>query len=210
MGPEAIFRDRVDAGRSLAALLGAYRDAPGTVVLGVPRGGVIVAAEAARELGLPLDVLVVRKIGHPGNPEYAVAAVDAAGHVLRGREPVSEAYLEAEARAGQAEALRRERVYRGDAPPLDLAGRTALIVDDGVATGLTLRSAVDSARAHGAARVIVAVPVASREAARLLTEAADDFVAVDVPDFFQAVGTFYSVFGQTSDAEVVEALRARG
>ena len=207
MRGESLFRDRVEAGMRLAALLGAHRGAPDTVVLGIPRGGVIVAAEVARELGLPLDVLVVRKIGHPGNPEYAVAAVDAAGHVLRGRDPVSEAYLEAEARSGQAEALRRERVYRGDAPPLDLRGRTALIVDDGVATGLTLRSAVDSARAHGAARVVVGVPVASREAARLLSDAADEFLSVDVPDFFQAVGAFYSLFGQTSDSEVVEALR---
>jgi putative phosphoribosyl transferase len=202
-----MFRDRVDAGQQLAVALAAYAHAPDALVLGVPRGGVIVAAEVARELGLPLDVIVVRKIGAPGNPEFAVGAVDEGGNIVdSGGTWASESYLRAEAEVGRAEIARRLAAYRSGRRPLELAGKTAVLVDDGIATGMTLRAAVASLRHRGAGRVIVAAPVAAPGAIGALTEAVDELIVLSAPDGFYAVGQFYRVFDQTEDAEVISAL----
>jgi putative phosphoribosyl transferase len=197
------FTDRHDAGRQLAAALERYRGATDAVVLGVPRGGVVVAAQVAEALRLPLDIVVTRKIGAPGNPEYAVAAVDGDGTVTVGFVAgVPEGYLERAATTEQAEVARRVAAYRGGRPVLDLAGKTALVVDDGIATGLTLRAAVSYLRRSGAKRVVIAAPVAAPDSAARLRQEADDVVTLAEPPGFSAVGQFYERFDQTSDAEV--------
>ncbi|MHB1324578.1 MAG: phosphoribosyltransferase, partial [Coriobacteriia bacterium] len=173
-----MFTDRVQAGRALAETLRG-RVGPDALVLGVPRGGVVVAAEVAHILGLELDVLVVRKIGAPGNPEYAVGAVDEEGRVVGGRSGiVSRSYLEEAAREGREEITRRLRTFRRDRPPQDVAGREVVLVDDGIATGLTLLAALESLRRRGAARIVAATPVAAPDAANRLAAAADDLVAL--------------------------------
>ncbi len=202
-----MFDDRTAAGRRLAGAL-AGSVPPGTLVLGVPRGGVVVAAEVAREYRLELDVIVVRKIGAPGNPEYAIGAVDEDGRIIGGHTGLaSREYLELAAAEGRAEILRRLAVYRGDRPAPQIAGRNVIVVDDGIATGLTLEAALESLRRRRAGRITVATPVAAPDAADRIGGAADAFVALEVPRGFSAVGQFYREFGQTSDAEVVALLR---
>ncbi|MHB1340584.1 MAG: phosphoribosyltransferase [Coriobacteriia bacterium] len=203
-----MFRDRTHAGRELARALRDHAGAPGALVLALPRGGVVVAAEVARALDLPLDLVVTRKIGAPGNPEYAIAAVDADGSVLPGDTGgASEEYVRSQAGLEREEISRRLQAYRGDRPPPEIVGRTVILVDDGVATGLTVRSAIRYLRAHSAGRIIVAVPVAPPDTAGLLRREADEVVTLAEPAMFRAVGQFYSEFGQTTDAEVVELLR---
>jgi len=202
-----MFRDRIDAGERLAAELRG-RVPAGALVLGVPRGGVVVAAEVARALGLELDVVVVRKIGAPGNPEYAIGAVDEDGNVIGGNTAYGDAaYMSKAAEAGRAEIARRLSAYRGDRPAAAVARRTVVIVDDGIATGRTLLAAVGSLRRRGAERIVVAAPVASMEAARDVGRVADEVIVLATPPDFYAVGQFYGFFDQTSDAEVVELLR---
>lgn len=207
------FRDRVDAGRRLGAWLagtGRYRDA---VVLGLPRGGVVVAAEVARALGAPLDVIVVRKLGVPYQPELAMGAVGEGGvRVLNSdvlaAAGVSEEQLADVERAEREEVERRVRRLRRGAPPVPVRGRTVLVVDDGVATGATARAACQVARAHGAARVVLAVPVAATQAVEELRAVADEVRALEQPTWLGAIGEFYENFAQTSDATVVELLHA--
>lgn len=202
-----MFVDRQEAGRRLALAL-AHLAAETPVVLGVPRGGVIVAAEVARGLGAPLDVVVARKIGHPAQPEYAAGAVDASGRVVRGMAGVDDLWFAEEGERQRAEAERRERVYRAGREPVDVAGRTAVIVDDGIATGLTLRAAVAGVRERGAAKVVVAAPVAAPDAVEAFEDLADECVVLAAPGGFRAVGAYYDDFGQTTDAEVLAALAA--
>lgn len=203
-----MFEDRTEAGRRLAAALGGSVR-PGALVLGVPRGGVVVAAEVARAHGLELDVIVVRKIGAPGNPEYAVGAVDEEGRIIGGQNGlVSREYLERAAKEGRAEIERRLIAYRSGRPAPGIAGRTVLLIDDGIATGMTLLAALESLRTRGADRTVVAAPVAAPDAAQRIAEAADEFVALELPRYFSAVGQFYRDFGQTPDSEVM-ALLAR-
>jgi predicted phosphoribosyltransferase len=203
-----MFRDRSEAGRRLAtALKGSISS--DALVVGVPRGGVVVAAEAARELGLELDVVVVRKIGAPGNPEYAIGSVDEDGRVIGSRSGLADpAYLERAAEAGREEIARRLRVYRGGRPPALISGRTVVVVDDGIATGMTLLAALESLRRRGAAHIVVATPVAAPDAAQRIAAEADEFLALEVPHGFSAVGQFYGDFRQTSDAEVVDLLQS--
>ncbi|MBC7265538.1 MAG: phosphoribosyl transferase [Coriobacteriia bacterium] len=203
-----MFRDRHHAGKLLAEALRDRIVGSGWVVLGLPRGGVVVAAEVARALGLPLDVIVARKIGAPGNPEYAIGAVDADGVVTLGAYAVADqGYLERAAEAEKAEIARRLAAYRSGRPPLDVADARVVVVDDGLATGLTMISAVEYLKRHGAARIVVAVPVSPPETARLLRARADEVVTLAEPQDFFAVGAFYDDFSQTSDAEVIESLR---
>ena len=206
-----MFRNRHDAGRQLAEVLRAYEGSAGTVVLGIPRGGVIVAAEVARALGVPLDVAVAAKVGAPGNPEYAVGAVAADGEVTANP---GAGYSAEEVRAisGAAHAKVETQLakVRGDRPPLQLAGKTAILVDDGLATGLTATAAADWLRRKDVARVIVAVPVAPPDTVRAMSAHADEVVVVEVPRMFSAVGQFYREFGQTDDAEVRAALDDAG
>ena len=206
-----IFRDRGAAGRELAAaLMPLGLDNP--IVLGLPRGGVPVAYEVAQRLGAPLDVLVVRKVGAPDQPELAIGAVGAAGVVVADEATmalvgVGPDEFAALARHEQIEVERRERLFREGLPPLDLRGRHAVLVDDGLATGATMRAAVEVARTLGAAEVIVAVPVGAPEACAKLAERADRVVCLFEPEAFVAVGYWYEDFAQTDDAEVRRLLR---
>jgi predicted phosphoribosyltransferase len=207
----SVFRDRVDAGRRLANDLAGSVEPP-VVVLGVARGGVIVAAEVARALGAPLDVVIPRKLGAPGNPELGIGAVapgirvvDEAGvRMLR----VDESYIEAEASRQEAEIERRTAAYRQGKPPVDLEGVTAVVVDDGVATGVTAVAALRWARSRGAATVVFAAPVGPQGIERRLAGECDRCVVLLTPRDLQAVGRWYELFDQTTDAQVGEALRA--
>ncbi len=205
------YRDRREAGRVLAQSLAAWRGRADAIVLALPRGGVPVAFEVARALALPLDVLVVRKLGLPAQPELAMGAVASGGArvlnegVLRLLPPGSDALERVEARE-RAELERREHAYRGQRAPLDLKGRVAIVVDDGLATGATMAAAVQSLRVLGAARVVVAVPVASAEALDRLAGQADQIECPLVPSWFSAVGQCYDSFEQTEDAEVRDLL----
>jgi putative phosphoribosyl transferase len=205
------FADRVDAGRRLAARLSHLRGAP-AVVLGLPRGGVPVAYEVARALHAPLDVIVVRKLGVPFQPELGMGAIGEDGARIVNAEVVrlarvSERQLaEVEARE-RTELERRARRFRGDRPPVPLAGTTAVVVDDGIATGSTARAACRVARAHGAARVVLAVPVAPPDSAERFRDDVDELVCLEMPEPFYAIGQFYADFPQTSDEEVVDCLR---
>ncbi|MFE6974091.1 phosphoribosyltransferase family protein [Streptomyces sp. NPDC057682] len=207
-----LFTDRADAGRRLAEALRPLA-AENPVVLGLPRGGVPVAFEVARVLGAPLDVIVVRKLGVPSRPEVAFGALGEGGvrviseNIVR-RAGVTPARMAEVESAEEDELLRRARAFRGDRPRVPLAGRTAVVVDDGVATGATALAACDVVRGAGARRVVLAVPVAAPDAARRLREAVDELVCLDEPAGFAAVGEWYRDFGQTPDEEVV-ALLAR-
>ncbi len=206
-----MFADRSEAGRLLAGALLSYRDDASAVVLGVPRGGVIVAAEVARALRLPLDIVVASKLGAPGNPEFAVGAIDEDGIIRTNPTAhVPSEYLESVARERLAEVTRRAQVYRSGRAPLDVRNRTTIIVDDGIATGLTTRAAIDYLRRHGASKVVVATPVVAPDTVLALKREADEIVALQTPADFSAVGRSYRQFPQTSDDEVLAALRTKG
>jgi putative phosphoribosyl transferase len=204
------FADRIDAGRRLASRLEHLRGQP-LVVLGLPRGGVPVAAEVARALGAPLDVILVRKLGAPYQPEFAMGAIGEDGVRVLNQALIRSGRLDehdlARVEASERSELeRRAQRYRGGRPRLDLTGRVALVVDDGIATGSTVRAACLVARAHGARRVVVAAPVGPPGVADELGEAADEVVLATTPWGFHAIGQFYDNFSQTSDEEVEEAL----
>lgn len=207
-----LFRDRRDAGRQLGARLSELRELD-PVVVGLPRGGVPVAFEVAQALGAPLDVIVVRKIGVPFQPELGMGAVGEGGvRVLNERIIESAGVTDREVAAVEererAEVERRAKRFRGDRPMVELAGRTVIIVDDGLATGGTARAALQVARAHGAASVVLAVPVAPPDTVRALEDEADEVVALQTPDAFFAIGQWYDDFTQTTDGEVVALLAA--
>jgi len=203
-----VFIDRRDAGRRLAAVLEG-RVGHDALVLGIPRGGVIVADEVARALGLELDCEVVRKMGAPGDPEYAIAAVDAEGEVVGNATAwADEGYIHRAAESARAEIARRLTTYRKDRPLPRIADRHVVLVDDGVATGLTVAAAVRSLKRRQASRVTVAAPVASPAAEELLQGMADDVVVVWVDPRFRAVGQYYERFDQTSDDEVIDTLES--
>ena len=205
------FADRTVAGRLLAEQLADYQGRDDVIVLGLPRGGVPVAAEAARELDAPLDVWVVRKLGVPGFPELAMGAIGPGGVRVLNEEivadlGVSDSQIEEVTAAERLELERRQRAYRGEAGPPDLRGRTVILVDDGLATGATMRAAVAAARRAAAARVVVAVPVAAADAAERLGQEADEVVCVMIPRAFSSVGQWYDEFTQVSDQEVCDRL----
>jgi predicted phosphoribosyltransferase len=205
------FRDRADAGRQLAAKLDGYARRPDVVVLGLPRGGVPVAFEVARELEVPLDVFVVRKLGVPGHEELAMGAIATGGaRVLNeevvGRLGISADTVEAAARREADEVARREQLYRGDRPPPDVRGRTVILVDDGLATGASMRAAVAALRQHEPDRIVVAVPAAASETCAGLREDVDEIVCLLTPEPFVAVGFWYENFSQIGDDQVRELL----
>ncbi|WP_139417689.1 phosphoribosyltransferase [Agromyces laixinhei] len=208
------FTDRADAGRRLAEALGAV-DLTRPVVLGLPRGGVPVAAPVAAALGAPLDVLVVRKLGVPGQPEVAMGAIGEQGARVLNEDIVDSAFvspgeLRDIERVQRAELEARVKRFRGGAPPVPLAGRTALIVDDGVATGATARVAAHVAKARGADQVVLAMPVGAPDAVGSLAAdpAIDEIICLSMPRGFMAVGMHYLDFAQTSDEQVASLLTA--
>jgi putative phosphoribosyl transferase len=205
------FADRADAGRRLGAALRRYRDR-NPVVLALPRGGVPVGLEVARALGAPLDVIVVRKLGAPGHEELAVGAIaPGAAYVdwpIVRQLGVSQTYLEQVTAAEERELERREQAYRRGRPALPVEGRTVILVDDGLATGATLRAAMAAIRQRRPAQVVVAVPVGAPESAARLRAIADDVVCLEQPPDFRAVSLAYRDFTATSDEEVVDCLDA--
>jgi predicted phosphoribosyltransferase len=208
------FRDRNEAGRRLAEKLRAYSNRPDVLVLALPRGGVPVAYEIARALGAPLDVFVVRKLGVPGYEELAMGAVATGGvrvlnNQLVQRLRIPKYVIEALATREQQELARRERLYRGGRPPPEVRGRTVILVDDGLATGATMRAAIMALRKLQPARIVVAVPTASSETCEELKPEVDDIICAITPDPFLAVGHWYQHFSQTTDEEVRELLARR-
>ena len=204
------FRDRVDAGRQLAARLEGLR-AERPVVVGLPRGGVPVAAEVARVLDAPLDVIVVRKLGHPLQPELGIGAIGEGGAIVLNRELVEQLRVSAddirEVRAREeVELARRVARYRGDGAPVPVEGRTVVLVDDGLATGFTARAAIDVLRHLGARRIVLAIPVAPTDTIEELRALADDVVCVETPAPFRSIGEWYVDFSQVSDTEVTDLL----
>lgn len=212
-GGGRLFRDRSDAGTQLAEHLDTYRG-KSALVLGIPRGGVPVAAEVARRLDADLDVVVARKLGAPASRELAIGAVTANSGLFLNQDIIRElqvprAYIERVAAEEGAEARRREERFRGSRPPAEMTGRVVIIVDDGLATGATMRAAVRSVRKQLPAKLVVAVPVGSRQACADLAEEADEVVCPHQPEPFHAVGLFYDRFEPTEDAEVQAILQER-
>lgn len=206
-----LFTDRTDAGRSLADALTVYAGRGDVVVLGLPRGGIPVAAEVARALHAPLDVFLVRKLGVPGHPELAMGAIAGGDVRVLSHELIRQLGIPMDAvRAVEArerlELARRARAYRGDREPIPLRDRIVILVDDGLATGSTMAAAVEAARAGGPSRIVVAVPVGARETCERLGTLADEVVCVEMPEPFEAVGLWYDRFEQTTDAEVIDQL----
>jgi predicted phosphoribosyltransferase len=207
------YADRREAGRVLVDRLLGYAGRDDVVVLGLPRGGVPVAYEVARGLNAPLDVFVVRKLGLPGHPEYAMGAIASGGVRVLNDDAIRQlrvppSVVEAVARAEQAELERRERAYRGARPAVPVEGRVVILVDDGLATGSTMRAAVLAVRRRLPSQIVVAVPVGARDTCRAMDEVADEVVCARMPEPFNAVGLWYENFDQASDDEVRELLAA--
>ncbi|MCL4229458.1 phosphoribosyltransferase [Candidatus Dependentiae bacterium] len=207
------FKDRADAGQQLALLLSAYKHSPNVLVVGLVRGGVPVAAEIARELVVPLDIVVVRKIGAPGMPELAVGALTQTGqsilnYAMMQTMGITEQQIAPIIRQEQKELARRLSVYREDKKSPNYADKTVILVDDGIATGATMQAAIASVKELGAKRLVLAVPVCPAEVAQKLSELVDEFICLEQqPDYFPAVGYFYEHFEQVED-ETVKSLMA--
>lgn len=208
-----VFDDRQDAGRRLAARLVEHK-LKNPIVLGLPRGGVPVAAEVAAGLAAPLDIVVVRKLGVPWQPELAIGAIASGGvrvlndTMLSGIPELNDAVIDGIAATELDELERRESLYRGDRPMLKLKGRDVVLVDDGLATGATMRAAIEAVRSQQPSRIIVAIPVGSAETVRSIRKVVDDVVCLTIPAFFYAVGQCYRNFNQTTDEEVRGLLQA--
>jgi len=206
-----LFQDRRDAGRQLAAALSEYAGRTDVIVLALPRGGVPVAYEVAKALGAPLDVFLVRKIGVPGHEELAMGAIASGGVRVVNEDVVRElgipnSLFDAVAADELRELERRERAYRDDRPPPDVRGKTVILVDDGLATGSSMRAAVAALRRLAPAKIVVAVPVAAPEVCSEFQDISDDVVCAHTPSSFRAVGLWYDDFSQTTDEEVGELL----
>src|SRR2546429_6513850 len=213
---ERVFENRAEAGRQLAEKLDKYAGRDDVIVLGLPRGGVPVAYEVAKRLHAPLDVFIVRKLGVPGFEELAAGAIASGGvrvlneDVMRAI-PHADQAIETVTARETAELQRREQLYRGDRPPPELRDRIAILVDDGLATGATMRAAVKALRQREAAKIVVAVPVGPPDTCHEIEEQADETICLNMPEFFQAVGQYYEDFSQTTDEDVRELVgRAPG
>jgi predicted phosphoribosyltransferase len=204
-----MFPDRVAAGKRLAQALAAYQG-KAVVVYALPRGGVVLGVEIARFLNSPLDLLVVRKIGHPVESEYAIGAVAEDGYVVANPDElaaVDKGWFDAAADAELKEAQRRRRVFLQGRKPVDAKGKIAIIVDDGLATGLTMLAAIHEIRKRGPGKVVVAVPVAASDTVSELRSLVDDVVVLHIPQWMGAIGAFYEKFDQVSDDEVVTLMK---
>lgn len=206
------FRDRRQAGQLLAERLEFLMGHKDLLVLGVPRGGVVVAAEIAQALAATLEVFIARKLGAPQNPELAIGAVASSGEVVLDQRLISalgvpHAYLEAETSRQRAEIQRRMKAYRGNRLAPDFRGKKVILTDDGVATGATMRAAIQALKAEDLSELIVALPVGPPDTIQELAETVDRMICLHTPTFFWAVGGFYTDFRQTSDAEVIQLLQ---
>ena len=209
------FKNRAEAGKKLATMLTAYRGNKSAIVIGLPRGGVVTAFEVAHALGLRLDIIVTRKIGAPGQPELAVGALTQDGepmfnHDLMMRLQLVEGDLTPIVADERQETQRRLTLYRADRDPLDLHEKIAIIVDDGIATGATIRAAIKSARTLQAKKIVVAVPVCPPDVLETIKSEVDEVVCILMPPYFPGVGAFYEQFAQTEDASVIELLQRAG
>lgn len=208
-----IFKDRTEAGKQLGERLGNYRNKPEVLVLGLPGGGIVVAREVARALRCPLDILIVRKIRFPGKPELAVGAISETGPRVLNQEiitgyAVTGEYLERESVRQKEEIERRINLYRGGRGMTSVSGKTVILVDEGVATGASIKVAIWSLKRESTARLVVALPVASQEAQRELAEAADELLCLQAPAHFTAVRDFYLDFAPVNDDEVAVILKS--
>lgn len=202
-----MFRDRVDAGRQLAKELVHYANREDVLILGIPRGGVPVASEVAQALCAPLDIMLVRKLGTPGQEELAMGAIASGGIRILNQQLVAELGITDEQVADaiatqEAELERRERLFRGSRPSISVKGKIVILVDDGIATGSSMLAAVDALRKLEPKKIVVAVPVAPAHANEQIKRVADEFVCVDQPEWFFGIGQFYENFSQTEDSEV--------
>ncbi len=207
-----IFKNRKDAGEKLIPKLIQYKNKPGIVILALPRGGVVTAAEIVRKLNLPLDLVVPRKIGAPGNPEFAIGAIAEDGVGIFDNEIIAaynigQEYIKNEVEKEKKEAERRLKVYRGKRLPLNLEDKTVILVDDGVATGATMRAAIKSVKQKAPKEIIVATPTIARDTLKIIQEEVDEVIYLKAPLFFGAVGAFYEDFAQTEDKEVIDIIR---
>ena len=207
-----MFKNRQAAGEKLIPQLEKYRNNHQAIILGLPRGGVVTASVIAQELKLPLDLIVPRKIGAPGNPELAIGAITEDGEGIFDESlitayQISQKYIDQEVEKEKQEAKRRLKAYRAGRKPLDLKNKIAILVDDGVATGATMRAAIKSAKKKGALKVVVAIPVIAAEALIILKKESNEVIYLDAPAWFGAVGEFYEDFSQVEDEEVVKRLQ---
>lgn len=209
-----IFADRVDAGKQLAVALMKYKGQKDTLILGLPRGGVVVAYEIAKALKLPLDVICPRKVGAPFNPELAVGAVTETGKGILNTQlirelGISQDYLQATIERETHIAEQRLASFRKNRPPRNLKGKTIILVDDGLATGSTMKAAIETSKSEFASRIVVAVPIAPADTITEMESLVDEVICLDIPAYFMAIGQFYENFAQVNDAEVTELLRLK-
>ncbi len=210
-----MFKNRADAGRKLVPFLEHYKDNKNVIVIALPRGGIVTGYEIARELNVPLDIVVPRKIGAPMQEELAIGALTQDGNIMlnevaMAKLGIKQTDIQATIEKEMQEAQRRLKTYRGDRPPLDLQDKIVLLVDDGIATGFTMRAAIESVRARGAKKIIIVVPVAPPDTVNQLLRVVDDVVCLAQPKPFGAISRFYQDFGQTTDQEVIELLQKIG
>lgn len=203
-----MFQDRIDAGGKLTNKLQQYKDQKNVIIIGLPRGGVPVAYEISKNLHLPLDIVCPRKIGAPGNKEFAIGAITETGEGIFNwqvinRLDISKEYIENEVKAESQEAQNRLNIYRKKMPSRDLNNKVVIIVDDGLATGSTMKAAIQSIKLEGAAKIIVAIPVSPPDTLKEIRAIVDEVICLDAPSFFQAVGQFYADFSPTKDQEVI-------
>jgi len=208
-----MFHDRFDAAIRLAGELRNYRNGNDALVLAVPRGGLPIGGVLASELGLPLDVILTKKIGHPNNPEFAIGAVSLTNATvdtdLLERERIPVDFIASEINRLQESLRQKYRMYRGSSRPLPVAGKTVILTDDGAATGRTLLAAIKLLRREGAAKIIVALPVAPRDTLEVLKHSADEVICLEAPRDFAAIGEFYADFSQVSDEEALSFLEGK-
>lgn len=207
-----MFKDRKDAGKKLAEKLLSYKDSPNTIVLGLPRGGVITAFEVANKLHLPLDVICPRKIGAPFNPELAIGAITETGEgffneALIRECHISQEYIQKKVAEEKAQAEHRLKVFRKNREKRSVEGKVVILIDDGLATGATMKAAISTMQAEGALKMIVAIPVAPEDTLNEIETLVDEVICLDTPLFFAAIGQFYEDFSQIEDEEVIELLR---
>lgn len=205
------FKDRIDGGKKLSIKLKHYKGDANAIVLGIPRGGVVTANEVAKYLGLPLDIIVVRKIIAPGDEEISIGAITENGEGVFDRNMIDslgvpQRHIQVKTEEQIKEAHRRLSTYRGNRPPLDLTGKTAILVDDGIATGHTMLAAIMSARKKGAKKVVAAVPVIAQDTLGKIRNKADELIYLNAPAFFGSVDSFYNEFNQVKDDEIKRIL----